>query len=360
MKKLLSLIIILLLIGGSAAVFSDAANDAYDTLVGTLIGAIEDDFTLLLSGLGEDISPVLMQNAMTGQNIGMAELGTEFFSNFYISVLPTVSFTVTDGIFKFTDTQAYEDSLILKGMLNSLLFAEPDGLLAGTADWVDIILDKATPIPAFKLNAGAKLPANLEILVHGMWMPQFITGLIPDDVMSDIPGGLLPTFNYLNIGGELRYVLLRDSEQTPGFSIGLGGAYNKMGLEMGVGELLNDALGDSLGEAPPGSTNPFTAAGMSISSSAVVFGINSTLSKKLAIFYPFVKLGAWYSITDFSGTVTIMEGSVIEGGAANNDLNMLVSTGADMMLGPFGSNLTVDYNPGSGVWGLSLGSRLQF
>ena len=366
MKKLLCLVLILVLFSGAASLFAQVPSE--EELVNTLVGLIEDDFSLLLSGMGTDFDPILMQNAMIGQSVGMAELGSEILNNFYFSVLPTVSVSATSGLFTFRDTQAYEDSLILKGMLEEFIFNESTGMLGALMadnEIADILLDKAFPIPAFKLNAGGKLPANLEILVHGMWLPSFLTdmavGLIPTDSLGgdgsvDVTG-LLPEFNYLNIGVELRYVLLRDSKQTPGMSIGLAGAYNRLSLDMPLGEMLSGALGS---QAENLSENPFAVAGMSLASDTIVFGINTNISKKLAIFYPFIKLGALYGITDFSGDIVITEDASITGGAGHNDLDLLLSTGADVMLGPFGSNLTVDYNLGTGVWGVNLGSRLQF
>ena len=126
---------------------------------------------------------------------------------------------------------------------------------------------------------------------------------------------------------------------------------------MPLGEMLSGALGS---QAENLTENPFAVAGMSLASDTIVFGINTNISKKLAIFYPFIKLGALYGITDFSGDIVITEDATITGGAGHNDLDLLLSTGADVMLGPFGSNLTVDYNLGTGVWGVNLGSRLQF
>ncbi|MDC7227353.1 MAG: hypothetical protein PQJ61_11380 [Spirochaetales bacterium] len=369
MKKFLVLILALMLFTGVASVFSDAAEDAFNELVNTLVGTMEGDFSLLLDGLGQDLDPILMQNALDGQNIGMAELGSKRFNHFYFSILPTVSITAANGVFTFTDTQAYEDSLVLKGMLDSILFDEEEGLLGSllaNEDYevlADVLLNKATPIPALKLNAGAKLPSNIELLLYGMWVPPFLWDMIPADTMSSLPDGLMPTFNYLNIGAELRYVLLRDSKDTPGVSIGLGGAYNHLLLGVGLGDLLYESLGDSLGTIPASfgaDYNPFEDAGMEFSSDTIVLGINTTISKKLAVLYPFIKLGAYYAITDFSGIATLTETAVIEGGDGHNDMDMLVSTGFDLMLGPLGTNLTVDYNLGSGVWGLDLGSRLQF
>ncbi|HAK47137.1 MAG TPA: hypothetical protein DCO79_14625 [Spirochaeta sp.] len=361
MKKILYFVLILILITGTISVFAATPEEeVFNQLVNTLVGTMEADFSLLLDGLGQDIDPILMQNAMVGQNVGMAELGSEKFDNFYFSILPTISITAANGIFSFTDTQAYEDSLVLKGMLDSFLFNEPDGLLSGlsnNSDIGDILINKVTPIPAFKMNAGFRLPADLEVLLHGMWIPDFLASVIPEDALGEIPA---PTFTYLNIGAEVRYVLLRDGDKTPGMSIGLAGAYNHLLLEMNVGSLLGDALGGAVGTVPDGMTNPFLDAGMKLESNTIVFGINTALSKKLAFFYPFIKIGAWYGISEFGGEVVLTETATIEGGDGHNGLDLLASTGFDLMLGPFGSNVTIDYNLGTGIWGLNLGSRLQF
>ena len=371
MKKLLYLVIILVLVSGTASVFAatDAEIAIFNEGVNTIVGMLEGDFSLLLSGLGSDFDPILMQNAMVGQNQGMAELGSEKFNNFYLGLIPTVSITAANGLFTFRDTQSYEDSLVLKGLLDNMLFDPEEGFLGqlesdpSTEVLADILMNKAFPMPAFKISGGFRLPADLEVLIHGMWLPSFLIDMAVTNIPMEgveLPEGLaLPSLNYVNIGAELRYILLRDSEDTPAMSIGLTGAYNNFTLSMGLGDLLGGMMGDML-PVPDGMEDPFADAGMTLSSSAIVFGINTSISKKLAIFYPFIRLGAWYGITNFGGEVRLTETAVIPGYAGHNDLDLVLSMGGDMLLGFFGTNLTIDYNLGSGVWGLNLGSRLQF
>ncbi len=335
MKKLLVLVLLLFILGG--AVFSqNISPKALDNIV----GALETDFGLLLKGLGNDVDPILLQNAISGQNIGQAELGD---TSFYIG-LPSINLTVSPGFLKFRKNQDYFELLDLNKLLN-------DKLLSGLSDsigqdYTDILLDKAFPFPALKGNFGFKLPANLELLVNGAWIPSFLTKNFLD---KNLAKGL--SLDYINIGGVLRYVLLKDVGSSPAVSIGAGSYYNKVYVSM--------SLKDSLREIAD--TEEFDKAKMELSSDVLAFGIDLAVSKVFLFFNPYLKLGAWYSINSFKGEVVLLEdGNRIENGTNINDFNLLVSTGFDILLGAFRINIGGDYNLGNGVWGVNLGSRLQF
>lgn len=359
MRKIAIFVLIIVVFTGGSGLF---AADIPQEILGPIVGAMQTDFGLLLDGLGNDIDTVLLQNAVTGQNIGQAELGSKFFSTFYIG-LPTIGATVANGFLTFRNDPDYFELLDLNSMLNGLLIDELNELTAGTAfeSGVDIALNKATPFPAVKLNFGFKLPADLELLVNGIYVPTAVLGLLPDDV--ELPF----TFNYLNVGGVVRYVLLRDNEQTPGVSIGFGTYYNNLGIQMNIGDMLSGMLGEGI---PDNAENPFEEANIDIGTNTLAFGIDFAMSKKLlGFFVPYLKLGAWYAFTETGGNALLMSDDAatmdkdeevsLGSTVGNSGLDMLLSTGFDLMLGPFCSNVGADYNLGTGVWGVSLGSRIQ-
>ena len=360
MKKFVFFILILVVICGSSGLFAASITEE---MLGTVVGIMETDFGLLLDGLNKDIDTVLLQNAVSGQNIGQAELGSKFFSNFYIG-LPAITATASNGFLTFRNDLDYFEMLDLNELLNGMLLNYIYGAVEGTAfeTAVDGALNYATPFPAVKLNFGFKLPANLELLVNGMYVPTALIDLLPDSV--ELPAGL--SFNYLNVGGVVRYVLLRDNEQTPGLSIGAGAYYNNLGMAMNIGDVLLTNFGKDL----PDGVNPFTEANIDIGTNTLAFGIDFAVSKKLlGFFVPYLKLGAWYALSETGGTALLMsdtdpndsvDDSISLGSTVNHsDLDLLLSTGFDIMLGPFCSNFGADYNLGSGVWGVSLGSRFQ-
>lgn len=356
MKKIAILTLVIFISAGALTV-SAQTPELPAELLAEIIDNIGSDFELLLDGLGNDIDTILLQNAMSGQNIGMAELGSGWFSTLYFG-LPAINLTVANGFLTFRNNEDYFNILDLNGMLNDLALGELyESVGAENSDYVDLLLDQATPIPALKLNLGFKLPANLELIASGIAVPTAVMGMITDSGV-ELPGGL--TFNYINAGGVLRYVLLRDSKQTPGMSIGLGGYYNNLELGMDIGGLLG---GDEEGADPEADAMSALLgdASVSIGSNAIAFGIDVAMSKRLiGVFIPYLKLGAWYSITDTGGTAELMEDVAIESSAGHNDLDLLLDTGFDLALGPVIFNIGGDYNLGSGVWGVDLGMRLQF
>ncbi len=348
MKKIAILVLIIMIFTGAFTV----AAQSIDTILETVVGGMEADFGLLLDGLSSDIDTVLLQNAISGQNIGMAELGSKKFSTFYAG-LPAINLTAANGFLTFRNEADYFEVLDLNSMLNGLAL---DSLYSAVgvdnAQYVDLLLNQAFPIPAVKFNLGFKLPGNLELLLNGFGIPTAVLDLVSQQGV-ELPAGL--NFNYLNVGGVLRYVLLRDSKETPGFSIGLGGYYNDLSLGIELGDLLSGML-----PAEAGDVNPFADASMSIGTRTLAFGIDVAMSKRLlAIFIPYFKIGAWYAVTDTGGNVTLTADSELASSTGHSDLDLLLDTGMDILLGPFGFNLGADYNLGSGVWGVNLGSRLQ-
>ena len=344
MKKSALLALILIIVTGTA-VFADLAD--------TMEAGLRTDFQLLMEGIGKDIVPVLQQNALAGQGAGMAELGD---SVFYIGILPpTISATVGNGFLTFRNDDDYFEFLPLGDILNDMALTELEGAIG--EDLVNLLFDQMTPFPTIKLNAGVKLPLDLELHVHGMWLPQELTsmvvGLIPSSPDMDLSSVELSA---LNVGGVVRYPLLKDSEMTPAFSIGAGYYYDSFHAGIGLGgisEITTMLSGAGVTLDP--------AAGLYIDTSMSTFGIEAAISKKLLFFVPYAKLGAWYAIGSFSGRAVITDAyNPVSSGAAINDMSFIGTAGFELLLGPFILNLNGNYNLGSGVWGASIASRLQF
>lgn len=335
MKKLAVIIMILLLFAG---VFSVSAQS-----LDSLITGLGQDFGLFLDGLGEDLTPILMENAVAGQNVGIAELGDSIF---YFNILPVISATAGNGLLTHADSTDYYQVINLDDTITTMA----EGALG--EDLTTLFLDNLTPIPAFKFNAGVKLPLDIELLVTGFWIPDFLIGFIGDTFGIDELNGI--EFSVLNIGGMLRYPLLKDGEQSPGLSIGVGYFYDSFHAGLGLAPLLGDSM-DEMG------ITLVEDSGMSIDTAVHVFGGEVTVSKKLLFFAPYAKLGAWYGISTFNGSVILTDpDDAITGGNEYTDFMFLAGTGFDLLFGPFCVNIAGTYNIGSGLWGASVGSRLQF
>jgi hypothetical protein len=346
MKKLAIMVLVLILFSG---VFTVSAQT--EEIVDTMVAALGTDFSLLLSGMGTDIVPILQQNALAGQNIGLAELGDD---SFYIGLLPVVSATVGNGFLTFRNNTDYFELLDLNALLNDLLIGELSTAIG--ADTTNLLLDQVTPFPSFKINFGFKLPADLELLVHGFWIPDFLMGFVADTAgVAELAGVELSA---LNVGGVLRYPILKDSKKSPALSIGAGYYYDSFHAGLGLSDILGGMLEDGGGST---TEDPFAEAGLSLDTSMHTFGLELMTSKKLLFFVPYAKLGAWYGISSFSGSAVLADPEKpITGGKQVNDFAFIAGTGFDLLLGPFCINISGNYNLGSGIWGAGIGTRLQF
>jgi hypothetical protein len=336
MKKLAILILVLLLFAGVFTVSAALTQEAVDSLI---LG-LGQDFGLFLDGMGEDITPILLQNAISGQNVGIAELGD---SNFYFNIIPVIGVTTASGLLSNRTSNTYYQVVNLDKTIYEMIPEEYSGL-------TDVFFNNMTPIPAFKINFGMKLPADLELLVTGFWLPDFLVpavlSLFPD-LSLDI--GL----SALNIGGVLRYPLLKDSEQSPGLSVGAGFYYDNLHASMGLAGLLNPALAVMELELP-------STAAVSFDTSVLAFGAELTVSKTLLFFAPYAKLGAWYGMSSLTGQAILTSTTPITGGKSVADFAFIAGTGFDLLFGGFCINVSGNYNLGSGIWGASIGSRFQF
>ncbi len=340
MKKLLTFVLILFVFCGTLSV---SADDVDFSVVKLIAGAMQADFGDFLDKIGSDVDNVLIQHAVTGYNIGQAEFGDEAFSDFYIG-LPAVGLTVAPPL-QVLETDLYET-----------LFKN------SVPESVNNILEKAFPVPSVRLNFGMKLPANLEVLVNGMWFPELLTGVISEN-MNDYPD-----FNgsFFNLGALLRYVLIKDSEFTPGLSIGAGASFGYLGFVMDIEKSLNQTIYNTPEGAAP---YPFKGANFELDTSVIAFGINVTISKELSFFCPYFNIGAWYGITNVESHVLMMKDSEpyapedptleIASQTGHSDLEIVLSSGFDLLFGPFVINIAGDYNLGSGFWGVNIGSRIQ-
>ncbi|MBI9105844.1 MAG: hypothetical protein JEZ04_03810 [Spirochaetales bacterium] len=332
MKKFTVIILVLLLF---AAVYNVSAQD-----MDSLIAGLGKDFSLFLDGLGDDLTPILMQNAIAGQNIGIAELGD---SVFYINIIPVIAATAGNGLLTNRASTDYYQVINLDSTIGSMVS------VALGDDLTTLILDNLTPIPTFKLNAGIKLPLDLELLVTGFWIPDFLIPFVKDNLVPEIPAGI--ELSALNIGGLIRYPLLKDGEKSPGLSVGVGYFFDSFHAGLGLATLLGEDMGITLAEG----------SGMSIDTNVHVFGAELTISKKLLFFAPYAKLGAWYGISSFTGSAVLTDPeNPITGGKIVNDFAFIAGAGFDLLFGPFCMNFGGSYNLGNGILGISLGSRLQF
>jgi len=202
---------------------------------------------------------------------------------------------------------------------------------------------------------GGSIPSNLSFLTSvGIPLPAYsvdvrIGGFIlPFDIglkFGYLPAGSLSSFgissfsaDYLMVGGDVRYAILRDSGVSPGLSVGLG--YTYMSGNIGVPGVLSGPI--TISSVSYGSTTHtigFTNPSLNFFWNTSVIDVKVQLSKTLFIITPFIGLGASYGISNAGGGM--QSAMTVDGSpATQSDLDQINSA--------FGTNFTLT-NPGFGV-----------
>ena len=206
-----------------------------------------------------------------------------------------------------------------------------------------------------EVSGGASLPSLGENLVFptltadarigGLFLP-FDIGVsfmrLPNMTFGPI------TFDFLTIGGSLRYAILQDKVLIPAISVGAGFMYNKGYVEVKVED---------------------TAYVRSDFETTTIF-FEAQVSKKLLFLVPFVGFRgvldkstnswAWAYNVAFEGYGTIGQ---VEKGTVNRAFGdrfhpqIFGGIGFDIML--FHASLSASYDFASSIWGANLGLRFQ-
>lgn len=156
------------------------------------------------------------------------------------------------------------------------------------------------------------------------------------------------TFDYLTIGGSLRYAILQDKGLIPGLSLGMGFMYNKGFVEVKVED---------------------TAYVRSDFKTTSIF-FEAQVSKKILFLVPFLGFRgvmaqstnswAWEYNAPFDGYGTIGQvekGTVNRGFGDRFHPQLFGGIGLDIFM--FHANLSASYDFVSSIWGANLGLRFQ-
>ena len=156
------------------------------------------------------------------------------------------------------------------------------------------------------------------------------------------------TFDYLTIGGSLRYAILQDKGLIPGLSLGMGFMYNKGFVEVKVED---------------------TAFVRSDFETTSIF-FEAQVSKKILFLVPFLGFRgvmaqstnswAWEYNAPFDGYGTIGQvekGTVNRGFGDRFHPQLFGGIGFDIFM--FHANLSASYDFVSSIWGANLGLRFQ-
>ena len=220
------------------------------------------------------------------------------------------------------------------------------GVTAGAATIPYSAVNKA--IHAF----GGVLPSNLSFLSSiGIPLPAYTVDvriggfILPFDI--GLKFGYLPpnafsssfSADYLLVGGDIRYALLKDSGLSPGLSVGVG--YTYMRGAVSLPGVLGHSVTIASAQLPGGSTVNlgFTDPNLDFLWNTSVIDAKVQLSKTLLFITPYIGLGASYGISSAGGG---MSAKMLVNGFAPTQSQI------DQINQATGSNYTLQ-NPGFAV-----------
>lgn len=356
MKKLL----VVLLIFKSFILFAEGDESINLTPLG-------EDLTTLLTGIGQDVVPLLHQNSVSGDAYGEAEID-EVFLPFYISI-PTIGLSTTNGIATVLGDDAQEWKLEIAkipNLIDTALAPETattDGELTDTQKYFNLS-QQMFGLPTVKLGFGVKLPKGLELHVSGIYLP-------PLDFGSFVPELANLSVDIMDIGIKVRKTIFSDKGFRPAFSIGARYFYSSFKFDYTFGsltEILDKRLEvEGLGDMDLGGT-------FKINTAVQSFGLDFHLSKRLFLFTPFIKLSptVYYSSMDTvaalkadiykTGTDTSLTTTVLNSGGDvdGNGLALFASTGVEIRLFFFAIHLGVTADLQNPTFNLGSATSMDF
>jgi len=275
--------LILILSISSCFLFNIYSEDAVNLV------PLGDDLTTLFLGIGQDVVPLLHQNALSGDTYGEAEID-QVFLPFYLSI-PSIGLSTTDGIATVLSNDSQEWKFAIQ--LPSLV----DSALEGSSKEYFDIAQNIFALPTVKLGFGFKLPSNFELHISGIYLPPLDFGALAsvsalDNLSLDI----------MDVGFKLRKTIFHDTFFKPAFSIGAHYYYSTFEMDFTfdhITDFLDSRVeAGGLGELDLGGT-------FNINTKVQSFGLDFHLSKRLIIFTPFIKLSPTLYYSTISTTADL-------------------------------------------------------
>lgn len=291
------------------------------------------------------------------------------------AVVFVILLVVATGAFAFTFTQfqsAFQG--FANGAASSLPLESSVGL-----NWSDAYVGQfphfgigltagAATIPFSAINGvintfGGSIPSNVSFLSNiGIPFPAYTVDariggfILPFDIgvkLGYLPSGSLSgvgfSVDYLMVGADVRYGLLKDSGLTPGLSVGVG--YTYMRGNVAVPGVLSGSIPVSSISAGGNTYDvQFSNPDLNFFWNTSVIDAKVQLSKELFIITPYVGLGASYGISNAGGGMQSQMQVQKNGGG----FNPATQQDLDALNSAFGTSYTLQ-DQGFGVFGAASG-----
>lgn len=307
------------------------------------------DLATMLEELGQDIVPYLMQNAVAGDGIGLAELPEK--DGFFLAF--SAGAVLANGIGTFLGEEGTFELLDVDGLLRQAFGG-------GSGEEFYELAQELMPYPNLRLALGFRFFLGTELLLQFSIFPQVATDMLAGMVGEDLSG---ITFNRMNAGLRVRKALIHDGRGFPAVSLGAGYVFSAFNMGYALGEDFHQDISGS----------ELTLGGdLEMSTRLHSFGVDLAVSKKLGFFIPYIAVSPWYQWARFTGTVsdfvatagagdyTAQGGEDPSADVSVLDLSLLFSGGFELKLGGFVLQFDASYSLTGRSPGANLGMRLQF
>jgi hypothetical protein len=315
------------------------------------LSPIGNDFSVIFKELGNEIIPNLQLTSLSGNGVADAELGT--FPAFYFSL--STGAALSNGVEDFINRASDRTEL-----LNPSSFLNAAGLSEGNK--VYDFISNFLPYPYYRLAAGFGIVSGIEALFQFSILPQSLSNAILG--LAKLEG---VTLNSLNIGGQVRKVLLNESKILPAASLGVGYAYSNLNMGYPLSTLESISLSDG---------NLTLSGDIKIKGMIHSFGLGFHLSKKLLFFRPFLSVAPYLQKIYYRGAVdqfnAVLSDGVTElasyadsggddpvGVIDDWDLSIIISSGFEFVIGKFIFFTHGHLNPADMLISAEIGFRFQ-
>ncbi len=331
-----------------------------------------NDFTSAFDAFGSELAGALPHNTTIGQQWADAHIGQ------LLGIPPRFGLGVSVGF-----TTLPEGSL--RAAFDAFDDLDADDLLGLVPE---NMRGNGLPLPGYTIDArvgGIILPFDVGVKI----------GVLEDFTLGDDgePGLEL---DYLLVGGDIRYRVLREGILLPKVSVGMGVNYST--FRMGVPGLLGSSI--AIADVPNDPNDPNSSATISFTDpelflewESTVFDLTAQASKRLLVFQPFIGAGLSYSTSRVGGGVSSalevdgtewndlsdpqrqqIQNALAQSGAGefnltNNEFgflaaqeafNIRVFGGLGLRLFMLNLDFGASYELGSGSLGAQIGTRIQF
>ena len=291
-----------------AAIASGAWAQSSQGSLQALIGPLQTDLESLMSSMGRDIAPELLQTALAGDIVGEAAFKGNFPHGSLTLPIPAIGLSLGNGIATALNDSSYPWQFVVPLGPSS----SSSGLIDTTLPKTGIVRDiyqasrQVAPYPSFAFGFGFAPFRDIEVLASGFYLPQVATDWIVGLASSPTITALKPQLSTTSVLLKVRKVFFRDSGGFPAMSLALGGLYSdlNLGASVDLASLNGDKAIDLTGIGTLNLAGP-----LAFNTSVYGGGLEFAISKRIPLITPFAKVGVWYrhsvvrSTLDFNATI---------------------------------------------------------